>query len=163
MVDNAEEKNMTSGDSSQSQLCTFYVAGRLFGVDILDVKEINAETDYTPVFHAPREVRGYVNIRGQIHLVLDLCALLGLPSTDRSSTEQQRLVLFKQTVGDSFAVQVDAIGDIRNIAAEQFEPVQSGLNIDAGEGTKALMKGVCRLEKGVMVVLDARKFLAALN
>lgn len=157
------ERAGSPGNEAHCQLCTFYVAGRLFGVDILDVKEINAETEYTPVFHAPREVSGYVNIRGQIHLVLDLCALLGLQGLEHASAQQRRLVLFKQSVGDSFAVQVDTIGDIVNVSAEQFEPAQGGPEGNATEGAKRLMKGVCRLEKGIMVVLDARKFLTALS
>ncbi|MDH5637536.1 MAG: chemotaxis protein CheW, partial [Nitrospinota bacterium] len=59
------------------QLSTFRLNDRLFGVDIQDVKEINTEVTFTQIFHASKEVRGYVNIRGQIHLVLDLRILLG--------------------------------------------------------------------------------------
>ena len=57
------------------------VNGRLFGVDILDVKEVTAETAYTRVAHAPDEVLGLVNIRGHIYLALDLRRLLGMPAT----------------------------------------------------------------------------------
>ena len=40
---------------SQRLFCTFRVDGRLFGVDILDVKEVTAETTYTRVAHSPEE------------------------------------------------------------------------------------------------------------
>ncbi|MBF0525581.1 MAG: hypothetical protein HQK56_10850, partial [Deltaproteobacteria bacterium] len=42
------------------QFCSFWLSGRLFGVDILDVKEINSEITFTPIFHASKEVKGYV-------------------------------------------------------------------------------------------------------
>lgn len=145
------------------KLCTFQVAGRMFGVDILDVKEINAENDYTPVFHAPHEVQGYVNIRGQIHLVLDLRALLGLQAQDDAAQGRRQLVLFKHTVGESFAVQVDAIGDIVSVDEAHYEPGQSG-GAEVADGIEAgLMLGVCRLEKGLLVVLDAHRFLLVLS
>ena len=59
--------------------CTFRLGERLFGVDVLAVKEVNREMTFTAVPHAPAAVRGFANLRGQIHLVLDLRQLLGLP------------------------------------------------------------------------------------
>lgn len=59
------------GDHKQ-QFCTFELADRLFGINILDIKEITQEAQYTTVFHASQRVQGYVNIRGQIHLVLNM-------------------------------------------------------------------------------------------
>ena len=57
--------------------CSFRVEGKLYGVDILDVKEVTTEMMYTRIAHAPDEVLGLVNIRGHIHLALDLRRLLG--------------------------------------------------------------------------------------
>jgi chemotaxis signal transduction protein len=97
--------------------CTFRVDDRLFGVDILDVKEVTAETTFTRVAHAPDEVLGLVNIRGHICLALDLHRLLGLPAL--AVTVDSRLVLFKSSVGHAFGVVVDAIADIRTVDASR--------------------------------------------
>src|SRR5262245_60529706 len=91
--------------------CTFRVDGRLFGVDILDVKEVTTEITATRIAHTPEEVRGLVNIRGHIYLALDLRLLLGLPPAN--ATGDSRMVLFKPTVGSAFGVVVDEISDIQ--------------------------------------------------
>src|SRR5438309_4402146 len=97
--------------AAQRMFCTFRVNDRLFGVDILDVKEVTAETAHTRVAHAPEEVLGLVNIRGHIYLALDLRRLIGQPAAP--VTGDSRLVLFKPSVGNAFGVMVDAISDIR--------------------------------------------------
>ena len=141
------------------RFCAFRVAGRLYGVDILDVKEVNPETGFTPVFHAPKAVRGYVNIRGRIHLILDLRRILGFEPLE--TDEQSRLVLFKPTVGESFGVLVDSIDDVVEVEAERIESgglaeeedITSG---EAGQDPHNVVTGVCRLQDTLLLILDAQ-------
>ncbi len=142
------------------QFCTFRIADRLFGVDILDVKEVNPEISFTPVYHAPKEVLGYVNIRGRIHLILDLRLLLGFES--RHLDETSRIVLFKPHAGESFGVLVDRIGDVADVDETQIEDRRKN---DQGhpEGHERRISdlgiGVCRLKDELMVILNSKLFL----
>lgn len=88
-------------------------------MDILDVKEVNSEVDYTPIFHAPEEVRGYVNIRGQLYLLLDLRLILGYAG--KKVDEESRMVLFKSEVGEPFGILVDKIGDTIIVEEDRIE------------------------------------------
>ena len=136
------------------QFCSFRVAGRLYGADILKVKEITGETNITPVFHAPSEVKGIVNIRGQISLVLDLRLMLGFEP--QSITTASRIVLLKPEACESFGLLVDAIGDV--IAADEsmieWRRSHEELGGVAGEHRCSLETGVCKLEKSLLVILD---------
>src|SRR5438309_11726379 len=105
--------------AAQRMFCTFRVNDRLFGVDILDVKEVTAETAFPRVAHAPDEVLGLVNIRGHIYLALDLRRLLGMAAT--VVTGDSRLVLFKPAAGNAFGVVVDEISDIQSAEADRIE------------------------------------------
>src|SRR4051794_22520133 len=105
--------------TTQRMFCTFRVNDRLFGVDILDVKEVTAETTFTRVAHATDEVLGLVNIRGHIYLALDLRRLLGMPAT--VVTGDSRLVLFKPSIGNAFGVVVDEIPDIQPADTNRIE------------------------------------------
>ncbi|MFC1516447.1 chemotaxis protein CheW [Thermodesulfobacteriota bacterium] len=146
--------------SQRRQFSTFRIFDRLYGVDILDVKEINREIDITPIFHAPKEVKGYVNIRGKIYLLLDLRLILGFET--KAVDDANRIVLFKPETGDSFGVLVDKIDDIVTIDEKQIEnrrkkdrEVPDGVerrSVDIGEG-------VCRLEDELLVILNARNLL----
>ena len=143
--------------------CTFRVNDRLFGVDILDVKEVTAETAFTPVAHAPDEVLGLVNIRGHIYLALDLHRLLGLPAA--AVTGGSRLVLFKPAVGNAFGVMVDAISDIQTVDADRIGVVRpADREADAaGAGRVGLIDCVCELDGELLVVLNPRRFLAVIE
>ena len=149
--------------SAPRMFCTFRVNDRLFGVDILDVKEVTAETTFTRVAHAPDEVLGLVNIRGHIYLALDLHRLLGLSAT--VVTGESRLVLFKPSVGHAFGVLVDAISDIRTVDASHTESFARADRESAavGAGRADLIDCVCHLDGELLVVLDPRRFLAVIE
>ena len=158
---NKTKTPLTAGISEQKrQFCTFSLEEKLFGVDILDVKEINSTAEFTPIFHAAEEIKGYVNIRGQIHLILDLRLLIGYKS--REVEETGRLVLFKTDVGENFGVLVDRIGDVVTVDETMIEERSKGdyQSSDLEDTRLAdISSGVCKLEGNLLVILDARKFL----
>ncbi len=154
------------GASAQpiKQFCTFRLCGHLYGVDILDVKEVTQEASFTPIFHAPKEVAGYVNMRGKIHLVLNLHRILGLK--DETSTPKHRLVLFKPSVGESFGVRVDAIGDVVEVDESSIESgslANEVLGNDDRSEMLELISGVCRLEDSLLLLINARLLLRAID
>ena len=139
--------------------CTFRSAGRWFGAPIEDVKEVTTETACARIPHAPPEVAGYVNIRGHIFLALDLRRLLGW---DASAGAENRLVLFKPSVGPSFGILVDEIGDIVSVEAGWIEEVSAATTRPAiGESIRRvdLIAKVCRCPDELLLVLETRKFL----
>ncbi|MGK5092361.1 chemotaxis protein CheW [Deltaproteobacteria bacterium TL4] len=158
--------NKTIDVQDRRQYCTFWLADRLFGVDILDVKEINPEVSITPIFHAPPEVEGYVNIRGQIHLVLNLRFLMGFSKKDLDKSS--RIVLLKSRVGESFGVLIDRISDVREVDESKIEDRRNtdrGVSAtnDSDKRKHELATGVYQLQKELLVVLNAKNFLGAVK
>lgn len=142
--------------------CTFRLSERLFGVNILDVKEVNAVMDFTPIFHAPEEIKGYVNIRGQIYLILDLRLLMDLDPIDIGS--QSRLILFKNNVLESIGVLVDQVGEVVEVEDDQIEERRKARG-SAPEGNDRRKEfsniggGVCKLKNELMVVVNAKSLV----
>lgn len=159
---------VTVASSRIRQLCTCVVAGRRFAVDVLEVREINVDVDVTPVTHAPRGVRGLVNVRGQIFLILDLREILGRGATP--SDVPLKVILFKEIVGPTFGILVDEIGDIVPFPAEEVvnhrtgEPSLAGAS---GENYTAvpddLIAGICKLPDDLVVLLDVPRLLTAVK
>jgi len=140
--------------------CTFNVDERLYGVDILDVNEVNVITEFTPIFHAPATVKGYMNIRGQIYLVLDLRVLLGFEPSEKC----ENIVIFKSSVGEPFGVLVDRVSDVLEIKASNIENRRQKNTATIEEGDRRLeggdfVEGVCSLEREILLILDAKKLL----
>lgn len=139
--------------------CTFRVDGQLFGVDILDVKEVTTETTSTRIAHTPEEVLGLVNIRGHIYLALDLRRLLGL--REAQGATDSRLVLFKPVVGAAFGVIVDEISEIHSVATTHIETYSSTDHESLISQLRRvdLIAAVCKLPEELLVVLNPRRFL----
>lgn len=159
-----QQKSRQTENSKKRQFCTFFLFNRMFGVDILTVKEISTEVNMTTIYHAPDEVQGYVNIRGQIYLVIDLRLLLGHEKGE--VTPDTRIILFKNEVGDSFGVLVDKISDVIEVNDSQIDEYQKWNEGNDSALTARMAKltdGVCRLEDNLLVVLNPRLFLSEMQ
>ncbi|MEJ2189367.1 MAG: chemotaxis protein CheW [Acidobacteriota bacterium] len=66
------------------QFCTFHVGDLFLGIEVERIQEVLRDAVITPVPLAPPEVRGLINLRGQIVTAIDLRRRFGLedPSTD---------------------------------------------------------------------------------
>lgn len=138
--------------------CTFRLAGWLFGFNLLAVKEVNTQTTFTPIPHAPPEVCGYVNLRGTVVLVLDLGRLLGMAPVKRTS--ENRLIIFKAAAGESFGVLVDSIGEIVTLNAGQMEDCRPELEEASGAPRVGeLIGGVGKLDGELVILVQAERLL----
>ncbi|HYT93240.1 MAG TPA: chemotaxis protein CheW [Gemmataceae bacterium] len=149
-------KSATPSPEGARTFCTFRLGQSLFGIDIGLVKEVTTLTPLTPIPHAPAAAAGYVNLRGHVHLVLDLKRLLGLGATQPGP--ESLLVVFKPALGDPFGVLADRVGDIVSLRQDQIE--ESG-SAEATAPHGGLVSGLGKLDGELLVLLDARKFLPA--
>lgn len=145
-----------------TQVVAFRLDGRLFGVDIRDVKEVNEEVAITRIHHAPRNVSGYLNIRGQIHLVVDLRVEFCFESAPSGPTS--RVIIFKSSIDEPFGVLVDSVEDILEIDSSRLVDRRNkdGANDPGSElrqARKELCLGVYPLPKELLMLLNVRGIL----
>ncbi|MFH1034194.1 MAG: chemotaxis protein CheW [Pseudomonadota bacterium] len=133
------------------QFVSFRLAGRLLGLDIRQVREINRALDITPVQHARPHVRGLLNLRGQIVTVFDLGRRLGLGS-QKITAETHNVVL----KADDVALLVDAVGESVEVPPEQIEPPPA----NPGGIADGFIQEVVKLHGDLLVVLSVEKILA---
>ncbi|MBM4088783.1 MAG: purine-binding chemotaxis protein CheW [Planctomycetes bacterium] len=138
---------------------TFRLRSGLFGTATSAVKEITALPPLTPIPHAPAAVRGYVNLRGHIVLVVDLhCLLQREPAALRP---ESRLIVFKAHLGDAFGILVEQIGDIVELSDEQTEAPHAGTDdsgCDLGDWPEhELIRSVGKLDGALLSILEAHQ------
>ena len=147
------------------KLCTFYLNDRRFGFNALDVKEVNDELTFNPIKHAPDSVCGYLNIDDHINIILDLRSILGYQ--DRGINKNNKVIIFKSPVAESFGVLVDKIGCEVEVTPNQIQDRRKNEKPEAvskaiKERRKAppeIVKGVCKLNNELMVILESHKLL----
>ncbi len=147
------------------QLATFNLSGRVLGVDILDVKEICDNIKITPIHHVSQKISGYMNIRGQILLVVDLRTEFGFePGEIRPSS---KVLVFKDTVDESFGILVDSVGEVIEISESQISDRRSNevngeIDPIIQEKRKALnnlCNGICAVKDDLILILNSRAVL----
>ncbi|MCW7754410.1 chemotaxis protein CheW [Desulfobotulus sp. H1] len=143
--------------SHNRQICTFFIGEETYGFDIFDIKEVHTRNHFTPVHHAPPSVRGYVNIRGQIHLIIDLRVLLGHPPAP--AREHTRILLFKPHAGESFGVLVDRIGDVFPAPENMIAPMDDRRKENGNGILRQLARGILKKENGLVTLLSASTIL----
>ncbi len=151
-----------------SQYSTFRLGDRLFGLDLMMIREINRILDITPVPHAKPHIRGLINLRGQIVTILDLGVRLGLERQEIFDTSHNIILKTSaelasaqgesgrdlRTSSDLVGFLVDAIGDVVEADAATIEPPSA--NVSEAE---AFLSGVIQTEAGLLVLLDINEVL----
>lgn len=142
-------------ENKTRRFCSFRINKRLYGVDILSVKEITSETDFTPIFHAPEMVRGYLNIRGQIHLVIDMRSLLDFPA--KALDDDSCIILFRPYVGEAFGILVDKISDVVEVEEKKIEYHNTRDSLD--HERHIISEAVSKLESELMEIINPKCLL----
>jgi purine-binding chemotaxis protein CheW len=136
-----------------TQLSTFRLDGHLFGIDVLRIQEVIRYQDMTPVPLAAPEVRGLINLRGQIVTAIDLRRRLSLPPRDDGSQPMNVVV---SAGAESVSLLVDEIGDVLAVEAADFERPPETLDV----AVRDVIKGAFKLDDELLLLLDTDRALA---
>jgi purine-binding chemotaxis protein CheW len=128
------------------QVCSFLVDSQWFGVDVERVQEVLRYQELTKVPLAPAEVRGLINLRGEIVPALDLRRCIGLPALAEDA-QPSNVVL--RTSDGPLSLLVDEIGEVIAVDEHALEPPPEHLRGDRRE----VVLAVCRLERELLMIL----------
>jgi purine-binding chemotaxis protein CheW len=144
--------------------CTFRAQGRLYGIDVEQVREVSTHVTVTPVPQSPPIVRGLANLRSRVYLVLDVGPALGLPQSE--CTETSRLIVLQAHVAENLGLFVDCGGDIARVPLEQIE-TSTGQTTEAAESSldrpASPVIGVCKLDAELMMIIDPLRIIQTLE
>jgi purine-binding chemotaxis protein CheW len=132
------------------QFCTFYLGNDFFGVDVQKVQEVLRYQQQTRVPLAPKTIRGLINLRGQIVTALDLRCRLGL---GEAAEDTMPINVVVRTEDGVMSLLVDEIGDVVEVADEDFEPIPETVAGVARE----LIIGTYKLADQLLMILDTDK------
>src|ERR1700759_572414 len=134
------------------QYATFYVDSMFFGIEVLKVQEVLRCQEMTRVPLAPKIVEGRINLRGQIVTAINMRRRLKL--NPREPDAQPMNVVIRSEDG-AVSLLVDEIGDVIEVSESCYETPP--VNMAAAQ--RALVDGVCKLEQGLLLVLNTERAL----
>jgi len=132
------------------QLCTFFIDGMLFGVDVMNVQEVIRYQEMTIVPLASANIRGLINLRGQIVTAIEIRARLGLAPR---SADLLPMNVVTTTASGVVSFLVDEIGDVLEVDEFTFESAPDTMN----PAFRDLVPGVFKLDGRLVLLLDAER------
>ncbi|RYE68120.1 MAG: chemotaxis protein CheW [Oxalobacteraceae bacterium] len=124
--------------STANQLVTFTCGQRLFGIEIMSVREIRKWSQTTPIPNQPYGASGVLDIRGSIVEIYDLAGMLGAHSTQEDATK----VILVVSLGTSdIGVIADTVSDIIFAKPEDLRPSPGGNGRNDSSVSKLVKSG----------------------
>lgn len=99
------------------ELACFELRGRLYGVDVMQIREIVRAQEVTPLPRAPELIEGVVDLRGAVIPVVDLGrALGGAPVSEGPGTRIAVLEVDDMAIG----LRVEAAVDVLSVGSDSL-------------------------------------------
>jgi purine-binding chemotaxis protein CheW len=134
-------------------LVTFELSGEEFGVDIMQVSEVIPVPRITRIPQAPECVKGLINLRGKILVVIDLNKRLGFSPKETDSLSRILIVEVKDTV---VGMLVNSVKDVMRLPLSSIEPppemIKSKINAE-------YLTGVGKAGNRLLILLNLARVL----
>ena len=136
-----------------NQILVFNINNELYGIDILKVQEILNFIQPTPIPNCPDYLKGIINLRGTIILVIDLRARFHFDSP----MDPNNCVIVVVAIGNKkYGMVVDSVSDVLTINEEN---IQEDIDIHSGIDNRYIMGLVKANEQMIILVNIDKVFL----
>lgn len=130
------------------ELITFEVAGQVFGLDIMAIREIRAWSPVTRLPRVPHYVAGVINLRGTVLPVIDLAARLGWRAAEPGP---RHAIIVTQHAAQIGGWLVDSVSDIVAVPTGALQPPPPGTSDD---GVVPFCDGLVAIGEQMVMILD---------
>ena len=134
-------------DTVDFKMITFSLAGKDYGVDIMNVKEIAKADKFTYVPNAASFVRGVYNLRGDIIPIIDLRLFFHLPVNRKDGLENMLILRIGDHVYGTIVDKIDKVVGINTENIQPPHPIFGDINIK-------YISGVVEKQGNLYIILD---------
>ena len=142
-------------DKIDFKMVTFSLAGKEYGIDIMNVKEIARAGRFTYVPNAAPFVRGVYNLRGDIISIIDLRIMFHLPAERKDENALESLLILRIDE-HVFGVIVDNIDKVVGVASSSIQPPHPIF----GDINVKYIKGIIENQGKLYIILNVEKLSA---
>lgn len=141
--------------NDELQLVVFKLGSEEFGVEIRNVQEIIRMTNITKIPQASGYVKGIINLRGRIIVVINLNVILGMEGREQDANTR----IIVADVGDTvMGFVVDSVSEVIRLPENNVEPAPSIITNKIGT---EYLRGVGKLDNRLLILLKLGKILGA--
>ncbi|MBF0232237.1 MAG: chemotaxis protein CheW [Desulfamplus sp.] len=148
-------KSMEMRSIDEEQMVTFSINNEEYGIQIMQVQEINRISEITHIPRAPHFIDGMTNLRGNVIPVINVRRLFDLE--ERAVDDKTRIIIV-DIAGNKTGLLVDQVNEVLRLSRHDIEKTPSIVTEDS---TSRLMQGICKINAGkrMIVLLDVSEIL----
>lgn len=151
---NVNETFQDNIDEDLHQLVVFSLGLEEFAVNIMQVQEIIRIPEITRIPRSPDYVKGVINIRGKIIVVMDLDKRFGMSQKDM--TDESRVVVV-DIDGTVIGLVVDSVSEVIRLQGSNIDQTPE---VIAQMISAEYLKGVGKLEDRLLILLDLENIIS---
>ncbi|MCG8312867.1 MAG: chemotaxis protein CheW [Pseudomonadales bacterium] len=139
-------------DDSVLQWGTFKLADELYGVNVMQIREVLRYTEITPVPGAPYYVLGIINLRGNVVTVIDTRKRFGLPPGEIDNNSR---IVIVEVDAQVIGMLVDSVAEVTYLRQSEIELTPSVGN----EETSKFISGVCNKNNELLILIELERMI----
>lgn len=150
------KQHVGTGDDQVLQWGTFRLGDELYGVNVMQIREVLRYTEITPVPGAPFFVLGIINLRGNVVTVIDTRSRFGLP---RGGVDNNSRIVVVEVDNQVVGMLVDSVAEVTYIKKSDIEIAPNVGN----EETSKFIQGVCNKNDELLILVELEKMIESTN
>lgn len=154
MVSNRPDIKANAQADSETQLVVFNISTEEFGVEIQNVQEIIRMTNITEIPRAPPYVKGIINLRGRIIVVISLNAIMAMPIKEHDANTR---IIVADVEGTVMGFIVDSVSEVVRLSTKNIEPAPP---VIMNKIRTEYFKGVGKIDGRLLILLNLEKMLS---
>ena len=132
---------------------TFQLDREIYGVNVMQVREVLRYSDIAPVPGAPAYVLGIINLRGNVVTVIDTRMRFGLPTAE---VTENTLIMIIESDKQVIGILVDSVAEVVDLNTADIDDTP---NVGTEESAKFIC-GVCNRNNELLILIDLNKLLS---
>lgn len=157
-LDENQGQRTNQDDVVYHQWATFRVDNELYGIDVVQVKEVLRYSEITPVPGSEHYILGIINLRGNVVTVVDTRQLFGLPAVPID--DDTRIIVVEFNEQEVVGMVVDSVDEVINLPQND---VDRAPNVAGDEANRRFVQGVCYHNSVLIILLDLLKMLESIT
>jgi purine-binding chemotaxis protein CheW len=134
------------------QYCGFKIGNEEYAIPVMEVQEVIKPQMVTPIPLAQEQIRGIINLRGQIVTCISLRKLFG--QEDDLSKDHMNIIV--RGADGLFSLVVDEVTDIIDIKLEDLERSPDTIN----PNLKKYVDKIFKRNQGLVILLKIKELIA---
>jgi purine-binding chemotaxis protein CheW len=111
------------------QVVEFALGSEHFAIDLFDVKEVVEYTTITKLPNVPAYVRGIIDLRGEITMIIDLKHRLNITEESTKSIEASRIIVLDDQIAKSkIGILVDDVTSVSTFEGDQVDHTSASVS-----------------------------------